>query len=285
MHVTVNGIRLFFDVTGTKLAPSGPAMREKPTLILLHGGPGYDHSMLRPHMDAFSDIAQVIYLDQRGTGRSDHGSPSDWRTDQWADDLRAFCDVLGIEKPFVLGESSGGMVVQAYAACHPDHPAGIILAFSSPRLDRTAAAAAFRKLGGDKAGDAAQRFLANPSMETVPDFSTHCMSVYSTRPLDVEGLSRIVANPECSLTFLHPNGESGALDLRPQLAKVRCPVLVLSGAKDPIFPPQMQDELVSALPAGRARLVRLANTGHLLTDEWPLSQAAIREFIGASVSA
>jgi hypothetical protein len=36
MRVLVNGVRLFFDVEGTKLVPSGPAMRERPTL-LLHG--------------------------------------------------------------------------------------------------------------------------------------------------------------------------------------------------------------------------------------------------------
>jgi pimeloyl-ACP methyl ester carboxylesterase len=40
MHVRVNGVRLFFDVEGAKLVPDGPVMREKPTLLLLHGGPG-----------------------------------------------------------------------------------------------------------------------------------------------------------------------------------------------------------------------------------------------------
>jgi hypothetical protein len=48
MHVLVNGVRLFFDVEGAKLMPDGPAMREKPTLLLLHGGPGFDHSIYRP---------------------------------------------------------------------------------------------------------------------------------------------------------------------------------------------------------------------------------------------
>ncbi|WP_291866833.1 hypothetical protein [Bradyrhizobium sp.] len=40
MHVVVNGVRLFFDVEGTKFVPDGPVMREKPTLLMLHGGPG-----------------------------------------------------------------------------------------------------------------------------------------------------------------------------------------------------------------------------------------------------
>ena len=38
MRVSVNGVRLFFDVEGAKFAPDGPVMREKPTLLLLHGG-------------------------------------------------------------------------------------------------------------------------------------------------------------------------------------------------------------------------------------------------------
>ena len=45
MHIMVNGARLYFDVEGAGLVPDGPRMREKPTLLLLHGGPGFDHSM------------------------------------------------------------------------------------------------------------------------------------------------------------------------------------------------------------------------------------------------
>jgi pimeloyl-ACP methyl ester carboxylesterase len=47
MHVLVNGVRLFFDVEGAQFVPDGPAMREKPTLLLLHGGPGALRSKTR----------------------------------------------------------------------------------------------------------------------------------------------------------------------------------------------------------------------------------------------
>ena len=73
MHVSVNGVRLFFDVEGAKYVPDGPAMREKPTLLLLHGGPGFDHSIYKPAYSALADIAQIIYLDHRGNGRSEDG--------------------------------------------------------------------------------------------------------------------------------------------------------------------------------------------------------------------
>ena len=48
MHVRVNGVQLFFDVEGAKLVPDGPAMREKPTLLLLHGGPGTRYASSAP---------------------------------------------------------------------------------------------------------------------------------------------------------------------------------------------------------------------------------------------
>ena len=72
MRVLVNGVRLFFDVEGASLVPDGAAMRQKPTLLLLHGGPGFDHSIYKPAYSALSDLAQVVYLDLRGNGRSDY---------------------------------------------------------------------------------------------------------------------------------------------------------------------------------------------------------------------
>src|SRR3954463_6459011 len=90
MHVLVNGLRLFFDVEGAKLVPDGPTMREKPTLLLLHGGPGFDHSIYRPAYSALADIAQVIYLDHRANGRSEDGPRESWTLAQWGDDIRTF---------------------------------------------------------------------------------------------------------------------------------------------------------------------------------------------------
>lgn len=78
MHVLVNGVRLFFDIEGAKLVPDGPVMREKPTLLMLHGGPGSDHSIYRPAYSGLADIVQVVYLDHRGNGRSEDGPRESW---------------------------------------------------------------------------------------------------------------------------------------------------------------------------------------------------------------
>src|SRR5438046_2939547 len=122
MHVRVNGVRLYFDVEGLGLVPDGPLMREKPTLLLLHGGPGFDHSMFKPQLSQLCDIAQVIYLDHRGNGRSEEGPREASTLAQWGDDVRGFCEALGIARPIVWGTSFGGMVAMAYATRHPDHP-------------------------------------------------------------------------------------------------------------------------------------------------------------------
>src|ERR1051325_2157903 len=159
MHVLVNGVRLFFDVEGAKLVPDGAAMREKPTLILLHGGPGADHAIMKPAYSALADVAQVIYLDHRGNGRSDAGPKESWTLAQWGDDVRAFCDALGIEKPVVLGVSFGGMVAMSYATRHPDHPGKLILitteAKGDSHLDRRVEL--FERFGGPEVGALARR--------------------------------------------------------------------------------------------------------------------------------
>jgi proline iminopeptidase len=67
MHVEVKGTRLWFDVDGPALVPDGPRMRERPTVVLLHGGPGsFDHSYFKPDFARLSQAAQVVHLDLRG---------------------------------------------------------------------------------------------------------------------------------------------------------------------------------------------------------------------------
>jgi pimeloyl-ACP methyl ester carboxylesterase len=75
MFVHVNGAKIYFDVESAGLVPDGPRMRTKPTLLLLHGGPGFDHTLYKPAFSALADIAQIIYLDHRGNGRSSGDDP------------------------------------------------------------------------------------------------------------------------------------------------------------------------------------------------------------------
>jgi pimeloyl-ACP methyl ester carboxylesterase len=81
-----DGAPLFVDVEGSGLVVDGPSMRERPTLVLLHGGE-VDHSWFKPRFSVLADAAQLVYLDHRGFGRSDRSSPSSWTLERWSDDV------------------------------------------------------------------------------------------------------------------------------------------------------------------------------------------------------
>jgi hypothetical protein len=70
MHIDVNGTRLWFDVDGRALVPCGNQMRQRPVVVLVHGGPRvYDHSYFKPDFARLAGRAQVVYLDLRRHGR------------------------------------------------------------------------------------------------------------------------------------------------------------------------------------------------------------------------
>jgi pimeloyl-ACP methyl ester carboxylesterase len=143
-------------------------------VLLLHGGPGFDHSMFKPAFAPLADVAQLVLLDHRGNGRSDRGDPVFWTLDQWGDDVRAFCDTLGIEGPIVLGYSFGGFVAQSYAIRHPNHPAKLILYSTSPVLLDEPVLNAFEAIGGTEAREIATRCFANRTEATTAEFRRVC---------------------------------------------------------------------------------------------------------------
>lgn len=278
MRVAIgDGVRLFVDIDGAGLVPDGPAMVERPTVVLLHGGPGMDHSLFKasPLRD-LTDVAQVVYYDHRGNGRSDHGSPDDWTLDVWADDVVRLCDALGIEKPVVIGESFGGFVAQRYLARHPDHADRVVLCCTSPRLDVDVVAAAFGRFGGEQAADAARDFWTLGPQALGP-YLEHCMPLYTTEASDPDVLARVVMNFDLMGRF--QDGEQAGLDLGPGLAAATCPVLVAGGELDPVCPIEMSAEIVAALVNADVTFERVPGASH--GDVAGQAEAAIRAFVTA----
>src|SRR5258705_2219331 len=208
MRVLVNGVRLFFDVEGARLVPDGPTMREKPTLLLLHGGPGFDHSIYKPAYASLADCAQVIYLDHRGNGRSEAGPRDAWTLAQWGDDVRGFCDVLGIERPVVLGASFGGKVAMAYATRHPTHPDRVILISTEAAggTHKERRVAMFEKLGGPVVGAMARRrmFEGHTDKASLDDWLRLAFPLYTRTPRHPNIARRAIGNPEVIQWFTKP---------------------------------------------------------------------------------
>ena len=287
MYVTVNGVRLFFDTAGPGLAitPDGP--HEKPVLLVLHGGPGFDHWGMRFYFDRFADIAQVVYLDHRGNGRSrggDGADPSRWTLEQWGDDIFGFCEALGIEAPIVFGQSFGGMVAQAYAARHPGHARALVFSSTAARMRLDDVLDGFEALGGAEARHAAAAFWTHGRDEDIALYFRVCNPLYNTRPREEAAGRGVVFHWDVFRHFSLPAGEIWRMDLRPGLAAVQVPALVLTGDRDPVTPAAASRDIAAALRPEIARLDEMAHCGHgTFRDAPEETEALLRAFIAEAV--
>lgn len=84
-------------------------------VIVLHGGPGLDHSMFRPYLDPLARDFRLIYVDARGQGRSDRVDPETLSLGVFARDVDLLADALGLERFALLGHSFGAIVATLHA--------------------------------------------------------------------------------------------------------------------------------------------------------------------------
>ena len=222
MKVAVRGVDLFFDVDGVKVSPDGPWMRDRPTVILLHTGPGADHSLYKEHIGpALTDLAQVVYLDLRGAGRSDWSSPEHWTIDAWVDDLEAFCETLEVERPVLLGTSTGGVIALAHAARHPDRVERLVLVSTVARYVHSRSIAVFDRIAGPEAGEVAARYYADPTEAHFAEFLRVCVPLYTRKPISPDTVARMQMNTAL-ITHWDRTG-ARAYDVREEAAGVRMP--------------------------------------------------------------
>jgi proline iminopeptidase len=253
-------------------------MRQVPTLLLIHGGPGFDHSGFKPAFAEMASAAQVVYLDLRGNGRSDAGPPNKWSLEQWAEDVRSFCDALEIEHPIVLGHSMGGIVAMIYALRYPDHPSKLILSSTSTQPVSERSFAVFERLGGPRARAAAIAFWTKPDDAALAMYEKLCLPLYTRTPFSAEIYERAVRNPAMRLLFVED--ELRRLNLLRQLDRIECPTLIAAGEDDPITPLADIEEIAAAMQPQLVRLVRFANAGHgVFRDQPDAFFRTLRDFI------
>ncbi len=280
MQVDVNGTRLWFDVDGPALVPDGTAMRERPAALLLHGGPGsFDHSYLKPEFSRLAEVAQVVYLDLPGHGRSEHGEAAAWSFESCADGVRDFCEAVGLERPVVIGHSLGAMVATVYAARHPGHPAALVLVSTLARFDVAALVEAFRRLGGAEVAGTARRVYGGDRDSVTDEEWARCWELFGPHVPTDEERARTVLNRELNR---HGLPLLSRFDARDRLELVKCPTLVCAGELDPVTPAAAAHEVAEGIL--RARLEVLAGAGHfpwLDVPErfWPL----VLDFVAEAV--
>jgi proline iminopeptidase len=248
-------------------------------IIVIHGGPDFDHTYLLPDMDRLADSYRLIYYDQRGRGKS-RGELrlEDISIEQTIEDLEGLQNYLGLETVAILGHSWGGHVAMHYALQYPDRVSHMVLMNTAPasyedhllvrqdRLGRMAVHA--EKLNALKSS--AEFRVGDP--ETVAEYYRIMFSTTIKRPEHLERLNLnwtqedILRGRAIEEQLMQGLFWSEGFTILPQLNGLHTPTLIIHGDYDWI-PVPCAVHIAEAIPG--ARLAVLSDCGHFAYVEAP----------------
>jgi len=270
--VPVPGAQLYFRDIGTG-----------PPLVILHGGPDFNHAYLLPEMDRLSSVFRLLYYDQRGRGKSSRGVvPEDVGIDSEVEDLDRIRRYFGLEAISLVGHSWGGLLAMEYAARRPDRVAHLVLMNTAPAS--SADRVLFRERRERNESDALARMRA---ISASPEYAAGDIATEAeyyrahfraalARPEQLERVvgslrahftaqdilkARAIEDRLYAQTWLSPG-----YDLRPRLGPLKSPTLVIHGERD-FVPLECSRNIADSVPG--ARLVVLPECGHFAYLERP----------------
>ena len=284
-YIPVNGARLFYREIG----------RGRP-LIVLHGGPDFDHHYLLPAMDMLADMCRLIYYDQRGRGGSAGGvEPETVSMRSETEDLDRVRQFIGIESVALLGHSWGCLLAMEYAASHPGRVSHLILLNTAPasRDDFLL----FRGRRQEQATDDLERkkevastaMYAEGDLEADLDYYRAHFGNAFVHPEHLEVLLATLRTGFTNESILKArriedrlNEEtwlSSHYDLPDRLTRLSVPTLLIHGDHD-LVPIECAAHISEAIPG--ARLIVLNECGHFSFIECPIEiHSEIAGFLGS----
>lgn len=273
---TDDGVRIWYEVEGDR--PGVP-------IVLIAGGPGSPHNAFHLTHRRLAALGPLVYLDNRGRGRSRPGrGPRPYTLENDVADVEAVRRALGAEQIVVYGRSYGGMVAQAYALAHPAHVRALVLSntldgATAWRTENIAATHTFLARQFPERWERIERLhgqgfltsedtlgvLFGPLNELyhydLANDSTFRARMREVREAEIPGhasevyMAMIGRDPDWTL-----DGTLAAVELLPRLGAITAPTLVLAGRFDRICPPSASRRIARAVP--NARLVVFERSGH-----------------------
>ncbi len=260
MFAAVRGTSLYFDVEGAGLVPDGAAMRQRPEAMVIHGGPGGDHSAFKPAFSPLSARMQLVYFDHRGQGRSARGDPASYNLDENVEDMEALRRHLGLGRIVSIGTSYGGMVGMAHAARYPDAVSRLILVVTASHGGFVKRAQEIVAERGTPAQRAVCETLWDGAFRTTEELQHYydVMGPLYARRFDPAAASvvrgRAAPSPEPLNRAFGPAGFLRTFDLRPELGRITAPTLIVAGRHDWICPPEFSEEIHRLIPGSRLEI-------------------------------
>jgi len=257
-------------------------------IIVLHGGPDFDHSYLLPELDRLSDSYRLIYYDQRGRGRSADGvKPEDVTLASDIADIEKVRQYYHLDSMVLLGHSWGTVLALEYALRYPVRVSHLILMNPGPasaddykqlksewmekrpedmeRRKAIAATAAFQE-ADPEAVVASYRIHFKPALARSEDYEkliSRMQAAFIQQGKEGILKARAVESRLMSETWAAPE-----YNLLPRLKGLRIPTLVITGDHE-FIPISAAEHIAQAIP--NARMVTLKNCGHFSYMESPVA--------------
>lgn len=255
-------------------------------VIVLHGGPDFDHSYFLPDLDRLKDTFRLIYYDQRGRGKSaDNVSPDDVTLVSDLSDIDRVRQHFQLNSVVLLGHSWGTVLALEYALRNPTRVSHLIL--MNPAPASTGDLAASRKIYLQKVGDEMERQRAiiasaayqsgdpaavaaryrihfKPALARDEDYEKLMKTMLEA--FKSQGSSGIVKARAVEERLMRDTWDIPGYDLNAKLHSLRIPTLIIAGDHD-FFPDEVAGHIAQALP--NARLVTMKDCGHFAFLECP----------------
>jgi proline iminopeptidase len=253
-----------------------------PEVVVLHGGPGAHHDYLLPGFDRLAHGRTLVYYDQRGGGRSPAGRdvPVGWR--EHVDDLEALRDLWQMDRLHLCGYSWGALLAMLFAVTYPKRVASLALVSPAPAAGRERLEFEQNLARRNATPElVAARLALQGSGLRSQDLTAYnrrlfelAVSGYFHDPRRAGDLTPFRITGRTQQEVWNSLGDN--FDIRPALARLDLPAIVVHGDDDPI-PLATARATAAAL---RAPLVVLPNCGHVPYVEAPEAfMAALDPFL------
>jgi proline iminopeptidase len=259
----INGIKLYCKVIG----------KGEPVLVI-HGGPGIGHQYFLPYMEELAKTHQLIFYDQRSTGKS--AIPKDSlgaSHENMINDIEALRKAFGISKVNLLTHSWGAKLVVNYALKYPGNIKSIIFSNPSPMNHDydSVQAAIVNKKKYEPGFKEKKEEIQNKQISIIEIKMRFAFlgSIYAPETIDKIALTfpEDFADRQIALfKGLGSDWQKYDRDLYPELQKIKSPSLIIHGDAD-AMPVTAAERFTSSL--ANARLVRFEKSGHFPFIEEP----------------
>ncbi len=278
MQININDCDIFFDIY-----ESYAKGLKKPTLIVLYGADArYDYTIYVDFWSKFNDIAQVIFIDQRGCGRSGYSDSSKWNLKTWTEDIHTFCKKLGLDKPIFAGISMGGHVLCEYIKYYGDQALGFIFCDTEARFLLDDVCDLMERKGGKEIAELTRKQFTAPTSKVQKEYQVQCSPHEGRKGYLLGEIGRCIQHPE---VFEHYcKTELLKFNYLKELKKVKVPTLIMAGVESPLHPPIRATEMAEEIPQGLAKTHIFKNAGTPVYNDSPKeAESIVRNFISELV--